>query len=581
MSLYLITKRLSPILLGLLANQISWAQSMVANADADSATKIVRFESVQPVLRKHCASCHNDEQPRGDFSVASIDKIMAGSSSGPAVVPGNVEASPLYLLTAHLDGPKMPPNKPRIPQRELQLIQRWIQTGLVEETEKQSNPSKPAENPSVAITKSVAPESNGLVEIRPLAHATPVQSIATHPTEPIVAAAGLHQVVFLDPVEKRIVDRAIPVDGKDVTALVFTPDGGQLLIAAGVPGESGTVLRWDLKNKRFLTSLGDEHDTLQSMACSPDGTKIAVGTTKRTISIYDMTTSEKLYTLRKHTDWVTSLNWSPDGLLLASGDRFGSIHLWEAATGQEFATLRGHVGSITGLGWIPSADQLISTGWDGTVRTWDLHALTSSLHWVAHEQGSLGLRPAEGASSNRWLTYGRDKRVNLWELGKQQPVASIQFEDEAIATESIQGMPASSLVVSDAIGNIYLVSLRDSGMQENARLTLPVQRSKRIFAIKKPKEPPRAMVASFESSSVDPSSSSLEPKGTQAPSNHVVAYETDLADAKRALEGVENSLARAYESVSQLEEAAARLKQLIAIQEARIKQAELAKRRNP
>ena len=49
---------------------------------------------------------------------------MAGGVSGKAAVAGKPDDSPLYTLAAHLDDPKMPPNKPKIPQRELDTIRK-------------------------------------------------------------------------------------------------------------------------------------------------------------------------------------------------------------------------------------------------------------------------------------------------------------------------------------------------------------------------------------------------------------------------------------------------------------------------
>jgi len=121
------------------------AQSMTSSG-SESASEMVMFESVQPILRKHCLRCHNEDQPRGDLVLTSLDKVLAGSSSGPVVVAGRLDESPLYTLTAHLDSPKMPPNKPQIPQREINVIERWIIGGLVEEM-------KPT------ITKPLEPES--------------------------------------------------------------------------------------------------------------------------------------------------------------------------------------------------------------------------------------------------------------------------------------------------------------------------------------------------------------------------------------------------------------------------------------
>jgi len=137
------------------------AQTM-SNSDSDSALEKVSFDAVQPILRKHCVRCHNEDQPRGDLVLSSLDKVLAGSSSGAVVVAGKLEESPLYTLTAHLDTPKMPPNKPQIPQREINVIERWIIGGLVEEMkptiakplEPESKPQESKSTPQSALATS-------------------------------------------------------------------------------------------------------------------------------------------------------------------------------------------------------------------------------------------------------------------------------------------------------------------------------------------------------------------------------------------------------------------------------------------
>ncbi|MCU0718543.1 MAG: hypothetical protein MUC83_02475, partial [Pirellula sp.] len=64
--------------------------------------------------------------------------------------------------------------------------------------------------------------------------------------------------------------------------------------------------------------------------------------------------------------------------------------------------------------------------------------------------------------------------------------------------------------------------------------------------------------------------------GNSAPTSWKKRLASDLADSQRALESIEQSRAQLIESLSQIEESAARLKQLIAIQEARLKQLELS-----
>lgn len=251
----------SLLILFLVAPDLS-AQTM-SGAESDSNSEKVSFDAVQPILRKHCVRCHNEDQPRGDLVLSSLDKVLAGSSSGLVVVAGKLDESPLYTLTAHLDTPKMPPNKPQIPQRELNVIERWIVSGLADETKptptKPQEPTKPIQQEKPQTLQSQTVYSL----LRPIPQASAVHAMANHPNESVVAVAGLHQVAILNANTAKFEPQAIEIGERNISALRFSPDGKILLIALGIVGESGTVLVLDWVNKQWLPSIGDEPDNIQ------------------------------------------------------------------------------------------------------------------------------------------------------------------------------------------------------------------------------------------------------------------------------------------------------------------------------
>jgi WD40 repeat protein len=574
------------------------AQSMSSTVEADGP-KVVSYEAVQPVLRKHCVGCHNDEQPRGDLSLASLDKIAAGSGSGAVVVSGKLDESPLYLVTAHLDNPKMPPNKPRIPQRELQLIANWIQTGLVAELKADSSKlSIPAESmtrsaaaassttTAASTTTTTSTDSQGLTELSPLPRRSPMATLATHTDLPLVAFPGLQQVMLWDSRTNKFEDKAIDTKNHDIHQLHFSPDGKQLLIAAGVAGEFGTVLRWDMSSQKFLTPVGKEQDAIQSIDLSVDGKRLALGTTSRKVQIYSTEDGSLLHSLRKHTDWVTSVAWSPDGLLLASGDRFGSIHVWDASTGSEFTTLRNHIGSVTALVWSADGDTLHSAGADGFVRVWNLHSQTESTHWSANEKGILGMISLTGntlAKSDNLATYGRDKKVLVWDAsGKQQ--SEVTLDDEVIGLKRLIKDQRAMLIASDASGIVRQISIDAGKLSLLESIDMPVAPQMASMPIRKPSAPVRSVSKvrepSMDKNSVSDSDSvALIEKTLAPPSGRQANLTSDLEESRRALKSIESAKTQVLESLSHLEESEARLKQLIAIQEARIKQLEWDERK--
>src|SRR5262244_503146 len=66
------------------------------------------FETrVRPVLATNCYDCHTDER-FGGLRVDSRDALLKGGRSGPAIVPGNPDASLLIQAVRQSGALKMP-----------------------------------------------------------------------------------------------------------------------------------------------------------------------------------------------------------------------------------------------------------------------------------------------------------------------------------------------------------------------------------------------------------------------------------------------------------------------------------------
>src|SRR3954468_20723514 len=82
-----------PWRLGVLAFIISALSSSVGFAQE----KITYQDHVRPILSASCARCHNPDKNTAGLNLTSYGGAIAGSSNGKVLVPGDADASRLYL----------------------------------------------------------------------------------------------------------------------------------------------------------------------------------------------------------------------------------------------------------------------------------------------------------------------------------------------------------------------------------------------------------------------------------------------------------------------------------------------------
>lgn len=95
---------------------------------ADSSQPIPQFEShIRPIFREYCFDCHGaTEELSSGMDLRLVRFLIAGGDSGPAIVPGDAQAS--YLLELVSSG-EMPPGEVHLPAEKVQLIEQWITAG--------------------------------------------------------------------------------------------------------------------------------------------------------------------------------------------------------------------------------------------------------------------------------------------------------------------------------------------------------------------------------------------------------------------------------------------------------------------
>src|SRR5579863_7447012 len=86
------------------------------------------FDSqILPIFHQSCAPCHGAREPQAHLRLDSLDGVLKGGTSGPAIVPGNGRASLLYQRIASADAKvRMPPVGAALSVEQIASIAAWI-----------------------------------------------------------------------------------------------------------------------------------------------------------------------------------------------------------------------------------------------------------------------------------------------------------------------------------------------------------------------------------------------------------------------------------------------------------------------
>ncbi|MFN0170227.1 MAG: DUF1553 domain-containing protein [Bryobacteraceae bacterium] len=82
--------------------------------------------NIRPILESRCVACHGASAPQGGLDLRSLESLLKGGKSGPAIVPGSAGHS---LLVEKLVTKSMPPVEPKLTEKEIAAIRDWIDEG--------------------------------------------------------------------------------------------------------------------------------------------------------------------------------------------------------------------------------------------------------------------------------------------------------------------------------------------------------------------------------------------------------------------------------------------------------------------
>jgi WD40 repeat protein len=162
-----------------------------------------------------------------------------------------------------------------------------------------------------------------------------------------------------------------------VFGTVFSQDGSQIVSVS----RDRAVKLSNVDKGIFIENINQLKGELVTIARQPKRDNVLVGGEDGVPALYMMhrprslvigDTSTLIREYEKQDGPVISVAFSPDGQLMAVGTSAEEVRVYRTDTGERVASLKGHQGGIYSVVFRPNSEQLAAAGLDGMVRIYDL-----------------------------------------------------------------------------------------------------------------------------------------------------------------------------------------------------------------
>ena len=214
---------------------------------------------------------------------------------------------------------------------------------------------------------------------------------------------------------------------KSAWSLVLTI--GLLSLAAASTAASPVIEPQSAGQVVETSQLTGHLGAVYSIAWSPDGSRIATGSSDGTAHIWDAQTGTSLLILEEGTASRWGVAWSPDGTRVVTVRCGSMVRIWNAKTGEMLAELGRLVQCTLCVAWSPNGARLALGEGDGTIVLLDSSDLRIVAEWPGHVEGGLStevIAIAWSPDGTRLASGGLDFALRIWDAATGAPLAVLR-----------------------------------------------------------------------------------------------------------------------------------------------------------
>ena len=394
------------------------------------AGRLVSFaKQVAPIFAQRCVACHNARTAKGRLNLETYANLLKGGESGAAFVANKSADSNLQI---QIETGEMPKDADPLTAEQIAIIKKWIDTGA----KLDAGVSATAQLITI-IPKPTQPNPPESYRVP-----VPVMAVALSPDGNTVATSGYREVVLWNAADGALIRRITNLAERPHD-IEFAPNGQQIAVAAGTPGQLGEVKLFNVADGALVADFFTTDDEVFSVAFNADGSRLAASCADRSVRVFDVASRKQQLLIEDHADWVMDVAWSPNGSQLATASRDKTAKVFDANSGEAVATFNGHGQPVFGVGFLPDGKQVVSGGRDNRLRVWTVADAKQ-----AREIGGFGgeVFRLVVLPDGQALATSADKQIRQFTLGDGKQVRTLAGHNEWVYSVAVH--PASKRVVS-------------------------------------------------------------------------------------------------------------------------------------
>jgi NB-ARC domain/WD domain, G-beta repeat len=195
-----------------------------------------------------------------------------------------------------------------------------------------------------------------------------------------------------------------------ILSVAVSPDGGYIAVGSN----NGQVRIWREQSLLMHLTIQAHSDGVSAIAFSPDGRALATAGWDGIIKLWEVESGDAIWTAHDRSIPIISIAISPTGKLV-SGNHDGAMRLWDLRTGRHLAHLQTEGERILSLAYSANGRLLASSGADAIIRLWDAEQGTRLRELSGHRDWVCTLAFAPGPDVNLLASGGFDQTIKLWD----------------------------------------------------------------------------------------------------------------------------------------------------------------------